>query len=264
MKFDFHTHFFPDKLKGKVYPKLSVIANCDYYRDETLEQTLIQNEKDGITHFLGLHIATNPLQQSSVNDFAIASQSENMYSFGSVHPKAEGSLEEISRLKENGIKGIKLHPDYQEFFSNDDCMTRIYELCDKLGMIVAFHTGFDPYSPKIIHNTPKMLSEVAKSFENLKIVALHMGGMKMKDEAIEYLSDLENVYFDTAIASQFLSVQEFKEIVDAKGADKILFGTDSPWSTGEIEAKLIEDIGLTKEQKELIYYKNAFNLLGIV
>lgn len=38
--FDTHVHIFPEKLKGKVLPKLSQISKTPYYTDGTLENTL--------------------------------------------------------------------------------------------------------------------------------------------------------------------------------------------------------------------------------
>lgn len=262
MLFDTHIHIFPDKLDGKVLPKLGEISNSEYYRSETKAQALLENEKGGVTHALALHIATNPKQQKSVNDFAIACQSENFLCFGSVHPKSEDKIEEIYRLFENGIKGIKLHPDYQEFFTNDEDVFDIYETCEKLGLIIAFHAGFDPYSPNVIHNPPKFMAEVAKKFPNLKIIAAHMGGMKQSEEVALHLAGLENVYFDTAMASTFMNSESFEKLVRLHGVEKILFATDSPWSKAEFEKNLIENTNLTFEEKEKIYYKNAFSLFN--
>lgn len=263
MLFDSHIHIFPDKLKGKVLPKLGEISQSSYYRGETLQEALAENAEQGVSHALALHIATNPKQQSSVNDFAIASQTENLLCFGSVHPMADGKIEELHRIYENGLKGVKLHPDYQEFFTNDEKMADIYETCEKLGLIMTFHAGFDPYSPEIIHNPPKFMAEVAKAYPNLTLIAAHMGGMKMSDEVEKHLVGLKNVYFDTAMASTFLDVETFEKLVKLHGAEKILFATDSPWSKATDEKELIEKTSLSTQEKENIYYKNAFSLFNL-
>ncbi|MFI3206283.1 MAG: amidohydrolase family protein [Clostridia bacterium] len=263
MLFDSHIHFFPDKLKGKVLPKLSAIANSPYFRDETLESTLAQNKKSAITHALALHIATNPKQESSVNNFAISCQSENIINFGSVHPESPNKFYELEKIKENGLKGIKLHPDYQEFFVEDKNVYPIYEACQKLGLMIAFHAGVDPYSPKVTHSTPQAIKQVATHFPSLTIIAAHMGAMQLSDDVLEHLVGTENVYLDTAFISEFLDVKTFEKIVLAHGCDKILFGTDSPWSTAETERKIIDSSSLSADTLEKIYFKNAFKLFEI-
>ncbi len=263
MLFDAHIHFFPDKLKGKVFSKLCGITDCTYHRGETLEETKIHNKKFGVTHALALHIATNPKQQKAVNDFAIASQSDNLINFGSVHPLCDDKIEELYRLHENGIKGIKLHPDYQDFFAHDPKLAKVYETCEKLSMIITFHAGKDPYSPDVIHSHPKFIRSVADSYKNLRIIAAHLGGMDMSDEVIEELAGAKNVYLDTSMSSNFVSVERFREIVLLHGVDRVLFATDSPWSRVDLEKAMIENSCFSEKEKKMIYYKNAFNLFEI-
>ncbi len=260
MLFDTHIHFFPDKLKDKVFNKLFLDIQTKYYRDETLESTLKHNAEQGVTHSLALHIATNPTQQEAVNNFAVASQCENIFCFGSVHPKSENAIDELHRIKSLGLKGIKLHPDFQNFFVDSTEMHDIYRTCGNLGLIIAFHVGRDPSSPDIVHSHPKSIRKIADLFPTLTIIAAHAGGMDMYDECLEYLCGAKNVYFDTAYASHFLNVEQMKDIIQSHGEDKILFGTDSPWSTAQQEKDFILKCKLGEEIESKIFYKNAFIL----
>ena len=265
MLFDSHIHIFPDKLKGKVFNKLAKTANCNYYRDEGIEDAISENSKNYVDYALALHIATNPTQETAVNDFAIIceNQHNNIINFGSVHPKSENRISELHRLYQNGIKGIKLHPDYQDFMVDDKNVYDIYYECEKLGLIITFHAGKDPYSPQIVHATPKALKTVANDFKELTIIAAHMGGMGMYEDVKNHLAGTSNVYFDTAIMSNFLNVNQFETLVNLHTADKILFATDSPWSNAKNEKELIEKSSLTVKEKNKIYYENAFNLFKI-
>ncbi len=265
MLFDAHIHVFPDKLKGKVFSKLTTIAKHPYYRDETVAQAKSVNLQSGITHCIALNIATNPSQQRAVNDFAIAQNnpSEGFYCFGSVHPLADSTCEELHRIKEAGLLGIKLHPDYQEFFSDDPSMGSIYDTCQKLGLIVSFHAGKDPYSPDVIHNSPAAIRKIADSYKNLTIIAAHMGGLMMYDKVQSDLCGASNVYFDTSLSSAYMDTTTFERLVSLHGIDKILFATDSPWSTATLEKDFIEKCNFSHDEKELIYFKNAFKMLGI-
>ena len=50
----------------------------------------------------------------NVNDFAAAiNNSKDIVAFGSVYPHSEDAFDELDRIKSLGLKGVKLHPDYQ-------------------------------------------------------------------------------------------------------------------------------------------------------
>ena len=222
----------------------------------------MQNLEDwGCAGGMVLHIATNAHQQTSVNNFAKESQHGNLYCFGGVYPCAENALEEMERIKEMGLYGIKLHPDYQEFFIGDEGALPIYAQAEKLGLPIAFHTGRDPLSPNLIHCPADVLGKIADLFPRLTIIAAHMGGMDTPQEAAKHLAGKKNVYFDTAFASHFLDAASFTQLVKLHGADKVLFATDCPWSTPLRELPLLERAGFTPEERERITWKNALALL---
>ena len=193
--FDTHMHFFPDKLAGKALPKLREISKCETYSDGTRQGTLDNLAAWDCSGGMVLHIATNAHQQTSVNNFAQESQHGNLYCFGSVYPFADNALEEVARVKEMGLYGLKFHPDYQEFMVADEAALPIYAQAERLGLPVAFHTGRDPLSPDLIHCPSDQLAKVADMFPKLTIIAAHMGGMDMPDKAAKYLAGKRNVYF---------------------------------------------------------------------
>ena len=262
-KFDSHVHIFPDKLLGKVLPKLSIVSGTPYYSDGTLADTVAKMKDYSVDGCLFLNIATNVKQENSVNNFAFELHDKGYNTFGSVHPDSPEAINTLHKIKELGLKGVKLHPDYQEFMVDDRKMEIIYKECEMLGLTVAFHTGFDPLSPNLVHCPPKSLSCVADAFPNLKIIAAHMGGMRKPEEVKAYLAGKKNVWFDTAFASYFLNEAELYELIELHGVEKILFATDFPWSTPDAETKLIESTPLTDDEKRAIYYYNAAELLNL-
>jgi predicted TIM-barrel fold metal-dependent hydrolase len=50
-------------------------------------------------------------------------------------------------------------------------------------------------------------------------------------------------------------------MINRHGVEKILYGTDTPWRNPEDYIKLFMQLNLTDEQRELILYKNAAELL---
>lgn len=265
--FDSHIHFFPDSLAGKALPRLAGICGSPYHSDGTLSGTLEKmdgwRQGDEFAGVMALHIATSAHQQTSVNNFAAQSQQGKVFCFGSVFPAAENAAEEMERIRSLGLHGVKFHPDYQEFFVDDPQALPLYAQAERLGLPVAFHTGRDPYSPQLVHCPPAALAGIAERFPRLTIIAAHMGGMDLPEEAARYLAGRKNVYFDTAFASRFLTPEQFTKLVRLHGVDRVLFATDCPWSTVPREMELLRAADLTEEERERIAWKNAAALFGI-
>ncbi len=261
--FDMHTHCFPDALAPKALPRLAEISGCVYYGDGTYDDLCAKAAAAGCTGFMILHIATKPSQMHSVNNFAAACQKGNVYCFGSVFPTAENAIEELHRIKTLGLKGVKFHPDYQEFFVNDPAVFPVYEAAAALDLPVTFHAGRDPYSPNIVHCTPKMLAEISERFPTLRIIGAHMGGMEMDADVEKYVVGRPNIYVDTAFATRSLSPARCGELIRRHGVEKVFFATDFPWSTVDAERRLLEQAGLSSDELEQIYYKNVERFFGI-
>ena len=82
------------------------------------------------------------------------------------------------------------------------------------------------------------------------------------------LNNTENYRFmGNSLASEKamrrIYLKVFERIVKKHGAHKILFGSDSPWGNAGDDIEALEKCDLTKEEKELILYKNAQRILEI-
>lgn len=261
--FDMHTHCFPDALAPKALPRLAEISACPYHGDGTYGDLCAKAAAAGCTGFMILHIATKAKQMNSVNNFAAACQKGNVYCFGSVFPTAENAVDELHRIRALGLMGVKFHPDYQEFFVNDPAVFPVYEAAAALGLPVVFHAGRDPYSPDVVHCTPKMLAEIADRFPSLQIIGAHMGGMEMDADVERYVVGRPNIWLDTAFATRSLTPARCGELIRKHGVDKVFFATDFPWSTVETELNFLMQAGLTAEELEKIRHENAERFFGI-
>ena len=54
-----------------------------------------------------------------------------------------------------------------------------------------------------------------------------------------------------------------QKIIEKHGADKILFGTDTPWHTKDMEMKLLDSIDISHADYQKITHQNAEKLLDI-
>lgn len=266
MIIDSHVHMFPEKIAGRTLEHLSQIAKSPYHTDGTAPGTIRSFDEWGIDGGVVMHIATKPSQQKTINTWAVSLQAEypgRLFCCGSVHPDAEDALEEIASIRKNGLHGIKLHPDYQNFMVEDPKMYPIYEAIAASGLPVVFHTGWDPLSPNCIHASAKGIRNVAKQFPTLKIVAAHMGGMRRYEDSEEELAGTENVWFDTAMSFLYCNPEQFLRLCQKHGTDRILFGSDCPWSRSCDEKDFLLCSGLKDGELEDILWKNAAELFSL-
>lgn len=264
MIIDFHTHCFPDKIAAKAMEQLCLRSGITRpFHNGTVSSLLELQKKDGVDYSVILNIATNPRQQTNVNDFAISlKEVDGVIPFGSVHPDSTDALDELERLKANGIKGVKLHPDYQGFFVDEKKMLPIYEKIASLGMITLFHCGYDIGYPEPVHCTAKALASVLPVFDGAPVVAAHFGGLWTMPETREYLAG-KNVYLDTAYCYGAATPRLAKEIIDIHGVDKILFASDAPWNAPSQDIELIKCFGLNEDEEKAVLGENARKLLNL-
>lgn len=264
MIIDFHVHIFPDRIADKAISGLSRISGLTPYTDGTINDTIEKLKACGVDKAVFLNIATKPSQMTKINDEAakVNHAYENFTSFGSVHPDGENCLEELERIKYLGIKGIKMHPDYQGFFVNDKKAYPVYDLCGQLSLPVVMHTGWDCYSPDVVHATPEMLREVALEFPDTRFVFAHMGGLRFWNDVENYLTGLENVYFDTSFCvNGRMDKEQAKRIILNHPKDNTLFGSDCPWENVDLSISFVDSLNISDDLKERIFYTNAACLL---
>ncbi|MBQ3054392.1 MAG: amidohydrolase family protein [Clostridia bacterium] len=263
MVIDFHTHCFPEKIAERAVNTLKYSAGGLIPRNDGSISGLLNNMKeDGVDISVVMNIATNPRQQHSVNDFAREqNETEGILAFGSVHPDAEDALCELERIKDMGLKGIKLHPEYQEFYADDEKLIPLYKKASSLGLIVLFHAGCDFGFGTPYHGMPENLVKALKYLDT-PVVAAHWGGLTCHEEVLKHLAGLP-IYFDTSFSHGIVAKPMIQRIVEKHGTDKLLFGSDSPWHRPCEDKLLIESLDLSDSDKERIYYKNAVELLKI-
>jgi len=259
---DFHTHIFPEKIADKTISHLSEICHMPPYTNGKKEGLLASAKHAGIDQCIILPVATAPRQFDSIHRFALQFLEGEFISFGSIHPDCDDYKEKLRWIKENGFKGVKFHPDYQETYFNDIKYKRIISYASELDLITVTHAGRDPLSPNDVHCTPRMIEEVLDEVKPKKLVLAHMGGNEMFDE-VEALLVGRDVYFDTAYVLDKMNPSQFLRMMRNHGADKVLFGSDSPWGGQKEFVDVFNQLPLTEEERTKIAYKNTKRLLNL-
>lgn len=269
MVIDFHTHAFPEKIAAKTLAVLlgnvQAVEGIDHdaFTDGTLSGIKKSMKINGIDYSLVLPIATTTTQSTSINRFAKENTgNDGIISFGSLHPMQEDWECVLEEIKNMGLLGIKLHPEYQQFYIDSPDGIKILKKCEELGLLVILHAGKDIGIEPPVHCSPKQLSNALQYVSGNNIIAAHLGGWRMWDDVEKYLVKTP-VMFDTAFTVFEIDEHQLLRIIKNHGSTKILFGTDSPWEDGKKTIAKINSLPISQDEKDNIFFKNAMRLLKL-
>lgn len=259
MIIDAHTHIYPDKIAAKASENIGAFYDLYMHFNGSIGTLLSEGRAAGIDRFLVCSVATTPAQVARINDFIAGSVREHpeFIGFATLHPDMENMEEEVERIISMGLKGVKLHSDFQQFLLDEPRAMKIYELLEgRLPLLV--HAGDKRYE----YSKPHRIARVARAFPGLKLIAAHFGGYSEWDDAEKELSGT-GVYVDTSSALFALTKEKALSLIDMYGEDKVFFGTDYPmWDAAE-ELERFRALGLPEDISEMILHKNLENLLGL-
>lgn len=271
MIIDFHTHIFPDKVAKPAIDKLKEYlkeaGEIDVaYTEGTIDSLIESMKKSGIDMCVTLPVVTDPKQFESINLFSsLLKEKYGIIPFGGIHPDNDNVEEKLEYIKSLGLKGIKLHPDYQNTYINDEKYIKILRHCEELGLVSVIHSGYDVMSPDDKHcsidRAIDMLEKVTGGRDN-KIVLAHMGDMKDLEYSYERLCG-KNVYLDTSYMFNKCDESFLIKMFEKHSFDKILFASDSPWGEQKAFVEILEKLDISDENREKIAHQNAEHLLAL-
>ncbi len=264
MIIDFHTHTFPEQIAAKALRGLSRTANDMLpHTDGTEEGLRASMRENGIDWSVVMPVATAAHQVEGINNHAIEVNGiDGICSFGAMHYEYEDYRRELKRIKAAGLKGIKLHHDYMHLRFDDQRSIAIMQAAFSEGLLVLIHAGNDPVSKDIHYCTPKMIHDVLPLLQKDMLIASHYGGLMNLDEVEQYLLG-EDIYIDTSMAHHYYGLERLRSILNRHPADRILFGSDSPWENQQTSLRLLRSMSLSDSLIEKITHTNPARLLGL-
>ena len=266
MRVDVHTHVWPDKIAEAVLQSMVDLFGYAAVGINTVDGIKAHMREAGVDKSIVLGVAMRADQVRRTNDWLISIQDEMLVPFGAIHPGFEDKAGEVRRLRENGIKGIKLHPMMNSFYPDAPEMLPVYEEMGE-SMVLEIHSGRFAHTPKgePIFAAPERIANVARLFPRLKIIALHLGGFYMLDEAERYLIGKENVLIDTTWPPSLREVaaETLTRIIDKHGSHKVCFGTDFPLASMTKDSEYVLGLPMSDGHKERILGENAREFIGL-
>lgn len=256
---DFHAHIYPEKIAGKAVQAIGNFYHIDMSSRGTAGGLVENGEKIGVVKYIVHSTATKPSQVESINNFIISeiSAEKRFVGFGTLHPDFPGTEAEVRRIREAGLRGIKLHPDFQAFQADAPGMDPVYDILVHYRMPVLFHAGDIRYD----YSGPKRIARVLEKHPDLTVIAAHFGGYTQWDEAYEYLAG-KDLWFDTSSTLWKLPVPDARRLMEKHGYERFLFGSDFPMWNHEKELARIGTLGLPEDKLEAVLFGNAAGFLA--
>jgi predicted TIM-barrel fold metal-dependent hydrolase len=259
MIIDVHCHAWPDQIAEKALSGRS--PQLPRFGDGTIGDLRSAMGRAGVDNGVVLGIADEARHVDGVNRFVARKKAEGFFGFGTVH--AELTPEQnLKSLRDNGVRGVKLHSLFQGFAYDDPRMMETLEAFGSEIAVIA-HVGDGGDTVTNTRATPTMLTEIVKTFPDLRLVCCHFGGYHRLDDAEEALVGLR-VMLETSWPPTMaaLAPERVRSIIDRHGWENIVFGSDWPMAEPQAEIEAIKRLGLSDEATEGILGKNFLRFLG--
>jgi predicted TIM-barrel fold metal-dependent hydrolase len=226
---DVHTHIWPDALAEHAVSSVGSQGHISPFYDGTVAGLKAAMDRAGIDVSVVLPVATKPGQVRSINDWAAGLLGgDRIVPFGAMHPDFEDPASELARLRELGIRGLKMHPEYQTFEPCEERMIPIYKAAIANDLTLFFHAGGDVAFTSV-RGTPEAFVQLLDTWPDLHAVLAHMGGFRQWNAVTGRLAG-RDVLFDTAYTLGHLPDEEFVALVREHGVERVMFGSDGPWT----------------------------------
>lgn len=257
-----HCHIYPEKVAARATAGIREFYGLDRSLNGMTDDLIKDGSKVGVTHYLVHSVATKPEQVNSINEFIsyeVKTHPGLFTGFGSLHPESDNIERDIKHLVDLGLKGVKLHPDFQNFSLAEEKAWEFGNLIKEYNLPVLIHCG----DPRYERSNPAQMVEFIKHTSGLKIIAAHLGGWSRWDEAEKLLAGKYDIYVDMSSSLAWLKPEDAVRIIRKYGVNRVMWGSDYPMWEHEPEIGYFNKLPLSKEERQSVLYDTAAKLLGI-
>lgn len=197
------------------------------------------------------------LAQRIENDFLVKlcrQHPDRLFGFGMVMPQADDALDEIARIADAGLKGLKLHPSLHGYHVADHgLLDPVFEQCAKYRLPILINALDDAFC------APFAIEEIAKDHPTVPTIIAHMGAVWNVPEAIIVAERQPHVYLETSATL----LSDVRRAYARLGPTKILLGSEWPGSDFDLERMKIAKAIPDEAHRALIEGGNMARILGI-
>jgi len=275
---DLHVHLQPwEQLKPEVRARMEDRPEAARLAElmRRPEDVLALMDASGVERIGAIHYLAPEVMGfgPEVNDHAAALallSPDRFVAFGGVHPPtAADAGAEVRRLRERGIRGIKIHPPHQRFAANAyldglAALAAVYETAQELALPVMIHTGTSVFpGARNRFADPMAADDVAVDFPRLTLILAHAGRPLYMETCLFLARRHENVHLDVSGIPPRRLLAYLPRLPEISA--KVLWGTDwpDPGVLGLAENVLaFRALGLPEAVERRILRGNACRLFG--
>lgn len=231
-----HAHVFPDSVNpnGTVDRLLRLLDACEIERAVCFAPFSNQLEGTGIEHnaWLAGAIASHP----------------RLTGFGTLDLTRSDVTSQVRQIADLGFRGIKMHPNAQEFDILCPAALEAYAAAQDLKLFITFHSGVHHY--RIAHYNVLKFDEVAYQFPDLHFSLEHVGGYAFFNEALAVITNnipfppipgrkprvyggLTSIFTPEYIRMWYMPPERMRELIAQAGVGQLIFGLDFPYNLEE-------------------------------
>jgi uncharacterized protein len=275
---DMHVHLpVPEWLDGSMAGYVEPAEA--YFRSTVQRKTLEQMARDYeelnvLAVLLAWDAETATGRPRLSNEFvakAVRDYPRAFIGFGSTDPhKGQTAVEDIDRIAELGLKGVKFHPSLQAFAPDDERYWPVFARCAERGLAALFHTGTSGIGAqqpggqgiRLDYARPIRLDAVAATFPNLQVVAAHFG-YPWHLEMLAIALHKTNVWIDiSGWAPRYIPAEVMREL-KGRLQNQFLFGSDYPFIQPRRCLDELASLDIPQPVLEKLLAGNASRLLGM-
>jgi predicted TIM-barrel fold metal-dependent hydrolase len=258
---DAHCHVWPDHIAPQVLATRP--SGLDPVHDGTIAGLRRTMDTAGIEHAMCLGVAAVARTVERTNEFIGSVDRQRFTPFGTVHPELSPETN-LKSLHDNGIRGVKLHPLFQDLsLSNSRVIDLLHALADD-GITVITHAGAGGSAAANDRGTPAALRAALDAVPNLTLIACHFGGYHQLDEAEELIVG-SRAYLETSWPPRLaeLDRERVRNLILRHGADRVVFGSDWPMADPAVEIEAVRSLGLEPNEVDAILGNTLAGILGL-
>lgn len=165
----------------------------------------------------------------------------------------EEMVPELERCFDSlGFRGIKIYPPYARLPVTAPAWEPVFAFANERGAPLVCHTGA---------GMPEQFVPLAEKYPQVQWILAHSGGSpEGRDQAVRAARQAPNIFLE--ICSSHRGLGSIEQLVRGAGADRVLFGSDTPLFSPALQLGRILTADLTPEEKALVVGGNALRLLG--
>jgi uncharacterized protein len=244
MLIDIHAHLWLGRYEED---KKDIIKACELYNIDKIYVSSLGTFYPSKQEIDELNHATHQFMQE---------KSELVGGFCYINPGNDNCMDILKKgIEEHGMSGMKL---WVSTFCDDPKVYPLVEKCIEYKIPVllhAFHKAVDQLENESLGIN---IANLAQRYPEAKIIMAHLGANCYL--GVKSIQDRKNVSVD--MSGSIYRRDDIDYTKKLIGAERIIFGSDLPDINVVTTIGQIEEAKLTKEEKDLIYYKNALKILN--